>query len=291
MENDHAEEPGALAEVKRVRAMAEPGQRGRRATELIEEYDAARIELARIRREALDELVRSGLSQNEAAERFGLTKGRISQIKKVGPPIERAFLGTAGLTVALPLKLDAEYKRHALASEDVEVWDRLKQLAEDNQLKATRELISPPGDIDLNRPDLLVVCGPKLSPHVAAVLATDPAIQFERTDEGRFYLRDLRTDARFDSPGDVTSRQADYAYLARLERPDRRGGVLILTGIHAVGSAGVVHYLERHLAEIYDQVKRRRFSAIFEAEYDSNRQITGCQLVTPLYEHEEVADA
>lgn len=268
--------------------MADAGQRGRRATELIEKYDAARIELARIRREALDELVRSGLSQNEAADRFGLTKGRISQIKKVGPPIERAFLGTSGLTVALPLKLDAEYKRHALASEDVEVWDRLKQLAEDNQLRASRELIVPPGTIDLNRDDLLVVCGPKLSPPVADVLATDPAIQFDVTDDGRFYLKDLQAGSRYDSPGDVSSRQADYAYLARLERPDGQGTVLILTGIHAVGSLGVVHYLERHLAELYDQVKTRRFSAIFEVDYDATRAVTNSRLATPVYEHERI---
>lgn len=268
--------------------MADAGLRGRRATELIDEYDAARIELARVRREALDELVRSGVSQNEVAERFGLTKGRISQIKKTGPLIERAFLGTAGLTIALPLKRDAEYKRYALATEDVEVWDRLKQLAEDHQLKATRELISPPGDIDLNRDDLLVVCGPKLSPPVASVLSSDPVIQFDQTEDGRFFLRDLRTDQRYDSPGDVSRRQADYAYLARLERPDGQGTVTILTGIHAVGSLGVVHFLERHLAEIYDQVKTRRFSAIFEVEYDAHRAVTNSRLTSPIYDHERL---
>jgi len=275
-----------FAEIERLRAMADARQRGRLATELIEDCDSARVELARIRREALSELIKAGVSQDEAAKEFGITKGRVSQIKKAGPPIERAFLGTRQLTVALPLKRDAEYNRLAMSYEDVGVWDGLRRLAEENQLPATHELIGPPGNINLNRPDLLVVCGPKPSSDVAALLQTDPAIQFGRTDEGRYYLQDLRDGRKFDSPGDISDRQADYAYLARLPRPDGNGNVLILTGIHAVGSLGIVDYLERNLAELYQAVGTRRFSAIFEVEYDGSRQVTQSRLVTPFYEHE-----
>lgn len=283
MATEDSPETDVRAEVRRVREMNDAGRRGRRATELIEQFDAARIELTSIRKEALDELIRAGISQNDIATKFGLTKGRISQIKKAGAPVERAFLGASGLTVALPLKLDAEYKRYALAFEDVEVWDRLKQLAEDNQLKASRELISPPGDINLNRQDLLVVCGPKLSPSIASVLETDSAIRFEQAKDGRFLLHDLVTDQRYDSPGDVSDRRADVAYLARLNRPDGKGTLLVLTGIHAVGSLGVVRYLEQNLSDVYEQVGTGRFSCILEAEYDEGRRVTASRLITPLY--------
>lgn len=147
-------------------------------------------------------------------------------------------------------------------------------------------MISPPGNIDLNRSDLLVVCGPKPSADVASLLQSDPAVQFGRADDSRYYLRDLHDGHQYDSPGDVSDRQADYAYLARLARPDGNGDVLVLTGIHAVGSLGVVDYLERNLAELYQAVGTRRFSALFEVEYDDSRQVTRSRLVTPLYERE-----
>lgn len=286
METDRSEDVSVFTQVARVRALADARQRGRQATALIEDCDAARVELSRIRREALSELIKAGVSQDEAAKEFGITKGRISQIKKSGPPIERAFLGTRQLTVALPLKRDAEYERPAMSYEDVFVWDRLRTLAEANQLPATQELIGPHGEIDLNRPDLLVVCGPKPSTKVASLLESDPAIRFEQTESGRYFLRDLRDGRQYDSPGDVSERQADYAYLARLPRPDGNGNVLILTGIHAVGSLGVVDYLENNLNTLYEAVDTRRFSAILEVEYDDQRQITQSRLATRLYDHE-----
>ena len=78
----------------------------------------------------------------------------------------------------------------------------------------------------------------------------------------------------------------DIGYLARLPRPDARGTFLYIAGIHAMGSSGVIHYLDRHLAEVYREVRTKRFSALVECDFDSaTRKVVSSNLVTPLYSH------
>ena len=77
---------------------------------------------------------------------------------------ERAFLGTDRLTVAIPLKTEAASGRPVVAQEDFAAFNLLADLARDLQLEATAEYIPIGGGLDLNRDNLIVICGPRLSP-------------------------------------------------------------------------------------------------------------------------------
>jgi hypothetical protein len=106
-----------------------------------------------------------------------------------------------------------------------------------------------------------VICGPRLSPVVGEVLQSDPVLGFEQDDDGRWFLRDRRTGERYPSPSDLPQpRPGDVGYLSRLRRPDGNGTFILLTGIHAVGSHGIIDVLRRELADLYEQVDLQPFS-------------------------------
>ena len=101
-------------------------------------------------------------------------------VKGAGPPPERAFLGTDRLTVAIPLKTEAASGQPVVAQEDFAAFNLLADLARDLQLDATAEYIPLGGELDLNRDNLIVICGPRLSPVIREVLQSDPALGFEQ---------------------------------------------------------------------------------------------------------------
>jgi hypothetical protein len=161
-------------------------------------------------------------------------------------------------------------------------YERLCELARTLGLDAQYEVIPPPGLVDLNRDNLVVICGPRLSPIIAQVLASDPNLGFARDDYG-WHLVDHATGTSYRSPRD-DGEPADYAYLGRLPRIDGRGTFLYMAGIHAPGNAGAAHYLEGHLEELYGEVRTGRFSTIISCRFDPNsRQVTSSERVTPLY--------
>ncbi len=157
---------------------SDPVERAKQATTLIDDCRIAGTEAARVRREAIDELRAGGMTQAEVAQALGLTRARVSQLVKTGPPPERAFLGTGPLTIAVALKREAEYGRPAVAQETVAAAERLRDLAYGLDLDSAIDYVPPPGIVDLNRDDLVVRIGPRLSPLVAHILAADPVVEF-----------------------------------------------------------------------------------------------------------------
>ncbi|MGA5505797.1 hypothetical protein [Streptomyces umbrinus] len=59
----------------------------------------------------------------------------------------------------------------------------------------------------------------------------------------------------------------DFGHLGRLPRLDGRGTFLYVAGIHAIGANGVVHFLENNRAELYREVRTRRFSTVISCRY------------------------
>ncbi|MEV0078641.1 GntR family transcriptional regulator [Nocardia neocaledoniensis] len=72
--------PGS--EIDRIRAVANPIRRAQLATELSTIYQIRLAELSSIRQTAIEDSYASGLSVTEIAQQLGLTKGRISQIRR-----------------------------------------------------------------------------------------------------------------------------------------------------------------------------------------------------------------
>ena len=161
-----------LEDVKRVAEIASHADRARAASELLTELQASVTEAARLRRESIAWLREHGYSLAAIADIIGVSRARIAQLREAGPPPERAFLGTDRLTVAIPLKTEAASGRPVVAQEDFAAFNLLADLARDLQLEATAEYIPIGGELDLNRDNLIVICGPRLSPVVREVLQT-----------------------------------------------------------------------------------------------------------------------
>jgi hypothetical protein len=278
-----------LEDVKRVAEIASHADRARAASELLTELQASVTETARLRRESIAWLRERGYSLAAIADIIGVSRARIAQLREAGPPPERAFLGTDRLTVAIPLKTEASSGRPVVAQEDFAAFNLLADLARDLQLDAGAEYIPLGGELDLNRDNLIVICGPRLSLLVRDVLQTDPVLGFDQDDDGRWFLRDRRTGQSYRSPSDLPQPQpSDFGYLSRLRRPDGNGTFVLLTGIHAVGSHGIIDYLRRELTDLYEEVDLQPFSTLITTEYDpATRQVVRSERITPLYQHQE----
>ena len=281
---------GSLAaEIERLEALEDPYALLQEVTKRMAEAQREVTELARLRRRVINELQAQGHSYARIAEAAGLSRGRIHQLRHRGPAPEGAFLGVGGITIATPLKQEAGNARPVVAVEDFTAAQRLADLARTMQLDVEFDQVPLDGGIDLNRPNLIVICGPRLSEVVAGVLAKDPAIQFERAADGPWTLHDRRTDRKYRSGSDSDPpRSWDVAYLGRLPRPDGRGLVMIFTGIHPPGTLGVVHLITTEITSLYEQVGAGRFSTIMGVDYrPDTHEPVNVQLLAPLYKHEE----
>jgi transcriptional regulator with XRE-family HTH domain len=273
-----------------LRDITDPAQRAVRATACIERFGILTEEASRIRREALGEMRDTrGMTQTAMAGILGVSRARIAQLMKDGPPPERVFWGTGKVTVALGGKLEAPKEASGgpgpvVAVEDFAAYNSLSESLHAMGLETGYEIVQPPGFLDLNRENLVVICGPRLSPMIGQVLASDLALGFVRDDAG-WHLIDRQSRQVWRSPVDVGD-SGDIGYLGRLPRPDSQGTFVYIAGIHASGAAGVVHYLDRDLAEVYREARLKRFSTLIRCEFDPiTRAVTSSERITPLYVH------
>ncbi|MFE2645458.1 sigma factor-like helix-turn-helix DNA-binding protein [Streptomyces nigra] len=277
-------------DMERVSGITDPVDRAKAAIDLMARYQSHVNELSRVRREAIEEAQASGLTQAEIAKRLGVSRGRVGQLASAGPPPERAFFGTDLVTVSLGGKYEAgkgpdDNPSHVVTREDLDNFEHLRQLLAGMKLDAQYEVIPPSGIVNLNRDNHVVVCGPRLSPIVAQVLEGDDNLQFRK--DRAWHLVDQRERKEYRSPQDEDGSAGDFGYLGRLPRLDGKGTFLYIAGIHAIGANGVVHYLENNVADIYREVRTRRFSTLISCRYDpKTMEVLESRRVTPLYRHE-----
>jgi predicted XRE-type DNA-binding protein len=276
-----------IEEVEPVRQIADPMERAKQAGAMHTRLQIVSKEVSRIRREAIEELLRDGMSQTQIAAELGVTRGRVSQLAASGPPPERLFFGDDMITVAIGGKWEADKPEPGtvMAHEDFQTFERLKDLLRSLHLDAEAEVIPPPGMLRLNRDNFVVICGPRLSPLLGQVLESDPILGFEKDADGWHLVnRETRTIHR--SPMD-SGKNIDIAYFGRLPRPDGRGSFVYMAGIYAPGPGGVIHYLTSRLGELYREVRTHRFSTLVECEFDPTTGIaTGSRRIAPVYVHE-----
>lgn len=266
-----------MAEVRdqfeRVRREPDPIRRARMAGELITIYQQRGAELARLRKEAINQAAdERGLSYANIAAELGLTRGRITQIRQTAPEAERAFFGVGPITVAVPLRLLAGRATPVISAEDARASELLSTLLGTLAFQVQPLRIPVDGQWWPDG-DTVAICGPKSSAVIATAIDHDPFLSFGSDEDGVWAIRDRATGHRFESPmdqptGDI---RRDIAYVARLPIDDVGRDMLIIAGVHALGSVGAVDYLTSHLAEMYRLVGTHRFSMIVGSEHDGEK--------------------
>ncbi|BCJ71206.1 hypothetical protein CS0771_07500 [Catellatospora sp. IY07-71] len=263
-------------------------ERAKEISAKIDEHQAAIAELSVERREFLETLLdQGGMTQVQIANALGMSRGRISQLMAGGTRPERAFFGTGKITVAIGGKHEtgrADGSALVVASREAfGAYERLAELLRGLGLEAESEIVPPPGLLQLNRPNLVVLTSPRLLPFVGQVLESDPVLGFS-SDHLGWYLVNKETGIEYRSP---TDKPVDYAYIGRLPRPDGKGTFLYLAGIHAPGTAGAVHYVENNLTKLYRDVKNRRWSKLIEVRYDpKTRETLSTSGLTGTFRHD-----
>ena len=216
---------------------------------------------------------------------------RTSELSAAADPAGR-FLGYGHIVIATPVKREQIKSRPVIAVEDVLGSRRLGQAAEEHGLKVAYETIQPGGAFDVDRPNIVAICGPRISAAIGAVLATDPVLAFVRSDRGHWTLFDKATGRTYTSGMDLEQPEPfDVAYLGRLRRPGGHGTIMILTGIHPQGSLGVIKMICSDLSGLYDAVGDGRFSVLLRSEYDpETSEPINVERLTPFYQEHMVVD-
>jgi hypothetical protein len=216
------------------------------------------------------------MTYTQIAVAMGITKGRISQIRGTAPAPERAFFGVGPVSVAVPLRHGlAGRQRPLIAAEDAQTGQEIAGLLAGYALAVTRYQIEPGAAVPPPG-DTVVICGPKSVPAGEALLARDGALAM-REDTGRWWIVHRVTGECYGSPADEPAPvSADLAYVGRHQ--DGARVAVHIAGIHAIGSLGAVHYLTRHLAELFAQAGDTSFSLVVRASYEG-LAITSSSLV------------
>jgi hypothetical protein len=255
-------------EFESVRAEADPLRQARRATDLLGAYQQRSVELARLRRDAINRTVHErGMTYAAVADAIGLSKGRITQIRQSAPPTERAFFGVGPVTVAIPERRIDDRPFPVLSAEDTQSAQLLTELLDDLNFAVVPARVPPEGGWLAPDGDVVAICGPKSSPTIAQVLEADPVLRFEQDDDGDWFIADRTTGETWRSGMDQTpSQAADVAYVGRT--PHRGGYLLVIAGVHAIGSLGAVTWLREHLAELHSTTEGKAFGMVIGSTYD-----------------------
>lgn len=277
---------GVDDQFERVRREVDPLRQAKLAGELIATYQQRSVELARLRREAINRArEETGLNFAAIAGKLGLTRGRITQIRQTAPAPERALFGVGPVTVAIPNRLLAGRALPVISSEDARAADLVTELLTDLAFQVDRFRIPPSGEWE-PRGDVLAICGPKSSTVTAQAIASDPVLRFDPDRAGKWTIRERDGSRSYESPMDDpdTPAWSDVAYVGRLALPNGRSFFLV-AGVHALGSVGAIDYLRRHVAELYTQVGTQRFSMVVASDHDGET-VTRSELLCAPRVHE-----
>jgi transposase-like protein len=286
------------SEVERIRQIEDPAERARVVGAEQSRLSGLIDELAGIRREAIDEMLRGGLSQSDIARELGVTRSRLNKLVTTGPGPERALLvpkprAGALLTVTVVEKQETERSRPSMLVTTQAAVTKLERVARELGLDTEVNTVSETaGYIDLNRDNLAVLVGPRISPLVAQAITADPVIKWRRIGDTKDWLLiDTRAEVEFRSDFDEKGRTSDgprtcYAHIGRIRRPDGEGGFLYLGGAHGPGTAGAVDYFIRNVADLWQQAHRNLWSAVVKTTATADgEEILDVELASPVYIH------
>lgn len=250
-----------------VASIEDEMQRSLLASRRLDQINAATTQLAEWRLAGMLRMAEAGMTHSQIARHYHLTKARVGQILRApNAAAHRAFISSGGdmVTVAIGGKLETGRPdgtdQPVLSAEAMAAYGVLADLVRSVGLEPTCEVVPPPGLVDLNRPNLLVLAGPRLLPFVGQVMAGDPWYGFDHDADGWFIVD--KTNGQQYRSKRATGETVDYAYLGRLPRPDGAGNFLHLSGVHSTGTLGAATYLAEKLADLHRELRTKRFSTV-----------------------------
>lgn len=200
----------------------------------------------------------------------------------------KKFLHTEEVNIYFPGR-DIGRNYPVVASEDFLAAYEMAEFIQQNGLKANLKIISPYKNHQFEKGSV-VICGPKSSSSVRELLATDPCYQFIEDQDGIWKFQELSTHNILISPDDKSlDNQKDIAYLGRVrQNQDDNNQILLIAGIHAIGSYGVIKYLTSisTLKSIENITKGARFSTLIYTFYNKeNMQVISSGIQMPIKKH------
>lgn len=287
------------SEIERIRQIEDPAERARVVGREQSRLSGLIDELAGVRREAIDEMLRAGLSQSDIARELGVTRSRLNKLVTTGPGPERALLvpkprAGALLTVAVVEKPQGTRARPSVLVTTQAATAKLDHLAREMGLETEVTHVSETtGYIDLNRDNLAVLVGVRTSLLVAQAVTADPILKWRKIDDvnNNWMLVDTQTGTEYRSDFDEKEPATNdpricYAHIGRIRRPDGEGSFLYLGGAHGAGTAGAVEAFVRGIADIWEAAHRNLWSAVVKTTATAKgEEILHAELVTPVYVH------
>lgn len=227
-----------------------------------------------------------GRTHDEVGEILKISRQRVGQLLGSGPRPERVLFARGPAKIVIGGKLeggrdgDKTAPKSVASSEALAAAHEIQQLLSANKLEASIEVIEPPGLVDLNQPDLIVLGSPRILPLVGQLLPADPHLGFGQGPDGWYLTQD---DEPMPSPCDDSGEPIDYAYIGRLPSPSGAGSFLYVAGVHAMGTLGGALYLVKHAEEIYRSARHYRWSGAVSVTYDpKTRTVTEAQELVPV---------
>ncbi|GAA5042295.1 hypothetical protein [Nocardia callitridis] len=269
-------------DVARVFAIEDKVERLKAATDGVAAAQQTINELTRIRRSVIRDLHDEGWTFARIGAAAGLSRARIHQVSTQGPAPEGLFFGHGALTVLVP---EVRAGR-VIGAPDPAAPQRLSELLRELGFSVEIEHFLPGRPVDLNRNGLVVLGGPELSPNLRQLIMGDPRLRrtVARAGDARRGIED-RAARRVYRPGGPEPH--DIAYLARLPRPDGRGSVVMIDGMHPPGSLGAIRLLATRLSTLHERASTQLFSVLVACRFDrATGEPLEADLLTPIYRHE-----
>jgi len=198
---------------------------------------------------------------------YSLGKKVISKYKafKRAKPL-RTLLGHRNVTIHIPSR-SADRLNPLIAVEDFNAYEKIRDLLLSNGFKVRLKYINLEGTLELEHARAnIVICGPKHSPVIKRTFDSIDNLTFKEV-EGVWSL--YLDDKCLESPVNDCYNQHAFLGKVKLDTVGFTEPVILICGIHAIGSEGVAYYLNNAnaLSLLASKVGLRLFRCVITSAY------------------------
>jgi len=175
---------------------------------------------------------------------------------------------------------------NAIATEDLMALRTVESLLKKYQAHVEFEIIAT-GQDSIRMPSweghLVVICRRSINEEISALLTSSQCpYAFVPDTDDRVVLTDLERDIRLVSPLDIGKQEyKDYGLVAKCPRPNNRGKMFVLAGIHGMGTWGGAVYLTdaNCLRRLVGSVEDKDFATIIECKFEVPQRVNNIRTI------------